>query len=112
MKSDHYEDPDTLELVKLYYHKEIREWRHLDILHYQSYVRCRIPRVLCYDGKVKQIAIGWAGKHDRHASHFEIGVIDLLSITKNQSKTAEFMNCGFRLVNRIIHRCTERGMSR
>ena len=110
--SDHYEDPDTLELAKLYDHTEIREWRHLDILHYQSYVRCRIPRVLCNDGKVKQIAIGWAGKHDRHTSHFEIRVIDLLSITKNQSKTAEFMNCGFRLVNRIIHRCSERGMSR
>jgi transposase len=110
--SDYYEDPETHEPAKLYDHTEIREWRHLDILHYQSYVRCKIPRVKCKDGKVKQIALGWAEKHDRHTYHFEIKVIDLLKATKNQTKTAEFMNCSFRLVNRIIHRATERGMER
>lgn len=110
--SDIYEDPDTLELATLYDHCELREWRHLDILHYQTYVRCRIPRVKCKDGKIKQIAIGWAGKHDRHSYHFEIRVIDLLLATKNQTKTAEFMHCSFRLVNRIMHRCVERGISR
>jgi transposase len=110
--SDYYEDPDTLEKAILYDHTELREWRHLDILQYQTYVRCKIPRVKCKDGKTKQIALGWTGKHDRHTYHFEKRVIDLLQITKNQTKTAEFMNCSFRLVNRIIHRCTERGMQR
>lgn len=81
-------------------------------MHYKSYIRCRIPRVKNKDGKVKQIAVGWANKHDRHTYHFEIKVIDLLQATKNQTKTAEFMNCSFRLVNRILHRCTERGMAR
>jgi transposase len=111
-RSDLYEDPETLEPAVLYDHTEVRVWRHLDILHYKSYVRCRIPRVLCKDGKVKQIALGWAGKHDRHTYSFEIKVIDLLKATKNQTKTAEFMNCGFRLVNKIMHRCSERGMKR
>lgn len=110
--SDRYEDPDTYESAKLYDHCELREWRHLDILHYQTYVRCRIPRVKCKDGKIKQIAIGWAGKHDRHSYHFEIRVIDLLLATKNQTKTAEFMNCSFRLVNRIMHRSVARGVNR
>ena len=109
-KSDCYEDPVTLESAKLYDHAEVREWRHLDILHYKSYVRCRIPRVLCSNGQVKRIATGWADKHDRHTYHFEVKVINLLMATKNQTKTAEFLNCGFRLVNRIMHRCTERGM--
>lgn len=111
-KSDYYEDPDTLEPAKLYDHTEKRMWRHLDILHYKSFVRCRIPRVRRGTGKVKQIAIGWAGKHDRHTYDFEIKVIDTLKATQNQTKTASLMNCGFRLVNRIIHRCTERGMER
>lgn len=110
--SDRYEDPDTNEAAVLYDHCELREWRHLDILHYQTYVRCRIPRVKCKDGKVRQIAIGWAGKHDRHTFHFEIKVIDLLLSTKNQTKTALIMQCGFRLVNRIMHRCVERGLER
>lgn len=110
--SDYFEDPDTCEKVSLYDHCELREWRHLDILHYKTYVRCRIPRVKCKDGKIKHIAIGWAGKHDRHSYHFEIKVIDLLLATKNQTKTAEFMNCSFRLVNRIMHRSVERGIKR
>ena len=108
--SDQYEDPDTTEPAILYDHCEMREWRHLDILHYQTYVRCRIPRVKCKDGKVKQVAVGWAGKHDRHSYHFETKVIDLLLATKNQTKTAEFLGCSFRLVNRILHRCVERGL--
>jgi transposase len=110
--SDQYEDPDTAEPALLYDHCEMREWRHLDILHYQTYVRCRIPRVKCKDGKVKNIALGWASKHDRHSYHFEIKVIDLLLATKNQTKTAEFLGCSFRLVNRILHRCVERGIER
>jgi transposase len=110
--SDMYEDPVSLTPAKLYDHTEVRVWRHLDILHYKSYVRCRIPRVLCSDGKVRQISIGWANKHDRHTFSFEIKVIDLLKATKNQSKTAEYLNCSFRLVNRIMHRCTQRGMER
>jgi len=110
--SDSYEDPDTLEAATLYDHSPQREWRHLDILHYKSFVRCKIPRVKCNNGKVKQIGIGWAGKHDRHSYHFEIKVIDTLKATKNQTKTAALMNCSFRLVNRILHSCTKRGMKR
>ena len=111
-KSDHYEDPDTLELASLYDHSEQREWRHLDILHYKTYIRCRIPRVKCKDGSIKQISVGWASKHDRHSYLFEIKVIELLKATKNQTKTAEFMQCGFRLVNRILHRSVSRGLER
>jgi transposase len=110
--SESYEDPVSHTPAKLYDHTETRVWRHLDILHYKSYISCRIPRVLCADGKVRQISIGWANKHDRHTFSFEIKVIDLLKATKNQSKTAEYLNCSFRLVNRIMHRCTQRGMDR
>ncbi len=110
--SNTYEDPDTHYPATLYDHCELREWRHLDILHYQTYVRCRIPRVKCKDGKVKQVAVGWANKHDRHSYHFEIKVIELLMATRNQTKTAEFLGCSFRIVNRIMHRCVERGLER
>jgi len=51
-------------------------------------------------------------KHDRHTYNFEIQVIDLLQITKNQTKTDDYLNCSFRLINRIMHRSTESGMQR
>lgn len=111
-KSNYYEDPTTLNAAKLYDHCDVREWRHLDILDYKTYIRCRVPRVLCEDGTIKQISIGWTDPYDRHTYQFESRVIDLLKITKNQTKTAEFLNCSFRLVNKIIHRSSERGLSR
>lgn len=110
--SDVYEDPDTLESAILYDHAEVRQWRHLDIFHYQSYIRCRLPRVKSPEGKVKRIAIGWADKFSRHTYLFECKVISLLLATRNQTKTAEFLQCGFKLINNVLHRSSQRGMQR
>lgn len=105
-----YIDPDSMEVASLYDHSELREWRHLDVLQYKTYVRCRIPRIKSKEGKVKQIRLDWASKHDRHTYHFEVKAIDILNATKNQTATAGLLKCGFSLINRIMHRCTERGM--
>lgn len=110
--SDIFEEPQSLLPADFYDYSELREWRHLDILQYQCYVRCKIPRVKCRDGKVRQIALGWADKFSRHTLHFEMRVITLLHITKNQTKTAEYLNCSFHLVNTVLHRSVIRGMDR
>ena len=107
-----YFDPETEQAAKLYDHAPKREWRHLDIWDYKSYIRSRVPRVKCADGKVRTIQTGWSDQRDRHTYSFEIKLIDTLKACKNQTKTAELMTCSFRLVNRIIHRCTQRGMAR
>jgi len=78
--ADYCVTPNTHERAVLYDHTEWREWRHLDVLQYSAYVRCRIPRVKCTDGKVRRISLGWADKHDRHTFHFETRVIDLTDI--------------------------------
>ncbi len=74
--------------------------------------QCQIPRVLCKFGTINQISIGWAKIYDWQIYQFEIQAIDLLFIKKNQTKTAGYLHCGFRLINRIIHRCTDRGLAR
>jgi transposase len=108
----YYEDPETKESIKLYDHSTARTWRHIDIMEYKCYVKGRVPRIRRSDGKVKQISLGWADAFGRHTYHFERKVILLLQATKNQTKTAEFLNCGFRLINRVMHACTKRGMER
>ncbi|MEB2783159.1 hypothetical protein [Algoriphagus persicinus] len=45
-------------------------------------------------------------------TNFEHAVIDLLKASKNQTKTAQLMRCGFNIVNWIMQLCTERGMNR
>ena len=43
---------------------------------------------------------------------FEHSVINTLIASKNQTKTAELLQCSFALVNRIIHNSTRRGLER
>jgi len=106
------EDKETGEMCKIYDHAPERSWRHLDTMQYQTYIRCGLPRIKTGSGKVKTFQPNWASARERHTYLFEHVVIDLLKASKNQTKTAKLMRCGFNVVNRIIHLSTKRGMER
>lgn len=109
---DHLEDRETGDLCKVYDHAPMREWRHLDTMQYKTYIRCQLPRIITSEGKVKTFQPNWASDHERHTYLFEHAVIDLLKASKNQTKTAQLMRCGFNVVNRIMHLSVKRGMDR
>ena len=104
--------PNNFDLCSIHDYTKLRRWRHLDIMDYHTYIECRVPRIIDKQGKVKTMSVPWASKYNRYTSKFESKVIALLLATKNQTKTASFMQCGFRVVNSIIHKSTERGLSR
>jgi len=106
------ECPITAELYSLYDHAPKRKWRHLDTMQYKTYITCRLPRVKNKNGKVSTVVPPWASKHERHTYLFEHAIIDLLQATKNQTKTAQIMRCGFDVVNRVLYISTARGLSR
>ena len=110
--SNEFEDPETGEKCKLYDHAPERKWRHLDTMQYKTYITCKLPRIKAPSGKIKTVQPTWASGYERHTYLFEHAVIDLLKASKNQTKTAQIMRCGFNVVNRIIHLSTERGMKR
>ncbi|OYX22702.1 MAG: hypothetical protein B7Z16_03935 [Algoriphagus sp. 32-45-6] len=109
---DQLEDSETVELCKVYDHAPMREWRHLDTMQYKTYIRCQLPRIITSIGKVKTVQPNWASGYERHTYLFEHAVIDLLKASKNQTKTAKLMRCGFNVVNRIMHLSVKRGMAR
>lgn len=106
------QDPKTNEMLSIYDHAPIRQWRHLDVMQYKTYLQARLPRIKDKQGKVLTITPPWADKSVQYTSLFEIYVINLLKATQNQSKTAELARCGFNVVNRIIYRATNRGLAR
>ena len=106
------EDGQSGEICKVYDHAPARSCRHLDTMQYKTYIRCRLPRIITSSGKVKTVQPNWASGYERHTFLFEHAVIDLLKASKNQTKTAQLMRCGFNIVNRIMHLSTERGMAR
>lgn len=103
---------DSHEYYRIYDHAPLRRWRHLDTMQYKTYLSCRLPRVKNSAGKVVTIAAPWASKYERYTHLFEHAAIDLLKATKNQTKTAELLRCGFNVINRIMHRSTQRGLAR
>ena len=109
---DQIEDEQTGEICKVYDHAPVRSWRHLDTMQYKTYIKCQLPRISTSSGKIKTVQPNWASGYERHTLLFEHAVIDLLKASKNQTKTAQLMRCGFNVVNRIMHLSTERGMKR
>ncbi len=103
--------PITYDTYKIYDHAPERVWRHLDTMQYKTYISCSLPRFKD-NTKVVTSVPPWASKNERHTHLFERAVIDLLKASKNQTKTAEIMRCGFNIVNRIMHISTERGLER
>jgi transposase len=100
----------TYEFVHDY--RDYRRWRHLDIMQFKTYINAKIPRIKTKDGKIESIKVPWASEGNRHTFLFEILIIDWLLATKNQSKTAGMLRCGFNVVNRIIHAASQRGIER
>ncbi len=103
--------PETGAPGALYDHRRVRVWRHLDLLEFKCFIHCRVPRVKSSAG-VKTIKMPWAGASDRFTYAFERWTIDLLKATKNQTKTAKLLRCGFDVTNRILHRSVFRGEKR
>lgn len=97
---------------KLYDYRDLRRWRHLDIMQYKTFISAHIPRIIGSNGKVKSLEVPWADSMERHTFLFERSVIDLLLACKNQTKVAQLSRCGFNIVNRIIHLSSKRGVNR
>lgn len=49
----------------IYDYRTDREWRHLGLWQYKSYICCKIPRYKDSDGKVKTLDVPWAEPHER-----------------------------------------------
>jgi transposase len=101
---------DTFEFVHDY--SNYRRWRHLDIMQFKTFINAKVPRIKHKDGKIESVKTPWAASGRHHAYLFEILVIDWLLATKNQTKTAQMLRCGFNLVNNIMHNATLRGLKR
>ena len=107
-----YVDEETGEFFDIYDHRPMRKWQHLSVLQYSTYLHCRIPRIKDEQGKVKSIPVPWADCHDSFTYLFSDHIVDLLLASHNQTKTAELAGTTFDIVNRIMNKAVERGLSR
>ena len=114
---DHEKDwtftcPECAEACPVHDHSPERVWRDLDTHRAITLIHCRLPRVRCPDHGVQTVKIPWADPHSRYTRLFESQIIELLTLTKCQVRTARFMGVTERQVHFVMQRAVKRGLAR
>lgn len=104
--------PSTKSECKIYDFKKSRRFRHLDIFEYKTYINARLPRVKNENSEIKNIELSWAGERLSYTYLFENKVIEVLQMSKNQSRTADYFNTTYDIVHGIMERAVLRGLKR
>ncbi len=102
--------PECKALCRVYDHGEPRTWRHLDSMQFKTFLVGRVPR--CPEHGVKSIDVPWANARSRFTELFEAMVIELLTLTKCQVRTARFAKIDVHSVHRLMHASVEKGLAR
>lgn len=102
--------PVIQKMCPVYDLRENRRWRHLNIMQYQTYINCRVPRVVNEDGKISTIEVPWSDYSQRYTYLFEEAVIKVLQMCKNQTKTARHFQISYEIVSSIMKQAVARGL--
>jgi transposase len=102
--------PVTQKICSIYDLRESRRWRHLNIMQYQTYINCRVPRVINEDDKISTIEVPWSDYSQRYTYLFEEAVIKVLQMCKNQTKTARHFEISYDIVSSIMKQAVARGL--
>jgi len=104
--------PETGDLLPIYDHRKPRRWRHLNIMQYQTWIVCSLPRVKDAAGNVKTVKAPWADSNQRFTFWFEALAIRVAQLTKSPTKTAGFLQSSYDVITGILDRAVARGMKR
>ena len=96
----------------LYDYREMRQWRHLDTMQFETILRCEVPRCRCPEHGVKTIQVPWAKKGAGFTLMFESFAIEVLQACSSVKAAAELMRLNWHQINEIKKRAVERGLKR
>lgn len=68
-----------------------RQWRHLNFFEHTCYIHCKVPRIICSDGKVKQVDVPWARKGSGFTMLFEAYSMMLIEYEMPVSRVGKAM---------------------
>ena len=60
-QSQPLECPECGQSCPHYDDRDMREWRHLDTMQFETLLRCEVPRCNCPEHGVKTVHVPWAG---------------------------------------------------
>ena len=104
--------PECGQRCGLYDMREERQWRHLDTMHLETRILCRLPRCQCPEHGVHTVSAPWAGKHSRYTLLFEAFAVLVLQACSTVQAACKLLGLSWRQVDEIRTRAVERGMRR
>lgn len=103
--------PVCNQFCSIYDHAPEREFRHLNVFNYTTYIHVRIPRVNCRTDGIQQIEHGLAESNGTVTYEFERMVIDL-ELECSLESIGRILNVDWHLCQRIQERAVKRGRQR
>lgn len=103
--------PKCNEFCSIYDHAPEREFRHLNVFNFKTYIHVRIPRVNCPKDGIDQIEHGLADPNSTVTYDFEKMVIDL-ELECSIESISRILNVEWHLCQRIQERAVDRGRLR
>ena len=105
-------EPGCGEQCRIKDHREVRSWRHLDTMQFETQVRCRVPRSDCPIHGVKTIQVPWAGPRSQFTLLFERFAVEVLLSARSIKKAQELLRISWDQAQRIQELAVARGLIR
>lgn len=93
-------------------HSAERVWRHLDMWQCQTQLHCRLPRVVCPQHGVLQVAVPWALGSSRLSAMFEAHVIKHILACQTILGACRLLRLNWDQVRAVMERAVARGLAR
>ena len=106
------ECPECKTVCPVYDRRSERSWRHLNTMQYETYLRCRIPRVRCEQCGVRSLKIPWSESHNGFTLLFEDYAIDVLIAGRSVEEARKLLGVNWHQLNGIKQRAVARGLKR
>ena len=89
-----------------------RSWRHLDVMQFETLLRCRVPRSDCPEHGVKTLRVPWAEPGSRFTLLFERFAIEVLLASRSLTQAKDLLSLHWDSLQAIMERAVERGLQR
>lgn len=88
-----------------------RRWRHLDVMQYQCYIRCRVPRYRTSQGTFETLAVPWARQESRFTLLFEAFAMHWIEETHNVEAVARQLGVYAQRLWHVFNHYTSQALS-
>ncbi len=96
----------------IYDRNDLKKWRHLDTMQFETTIECRVPRINCKEDGVKTIDVPWAGKRSQFTLLFERFAIEVILHSATQKSAMEILRLSWDEVHHLQEKAVKRGLEK